>query len=151
MEAGGIVVRIARLVDLRGLWLEARLVPLGVDVCCRPAGLLAEQLLRSSGVARREVELRAGRVAGRVHLHPLRLPGLDDAGPLQAAVPPPVERGRAQRLEPVRVHDRDLRLVLARDLALLPARGLDLREEQVLVPVAPEDEQLELLAQLFRR
>src|SRR5436309_12036548 len=60
-----------------------------------------------------------------------------------------MERGRAQRLEPVRVHDLDLRLVLARDLALLPAGGLDLRKKQVLVGVASENEQLELLPQLF--
>jgi hypothetical protein len=37
------------------------------------------------------------------------------------------------------VHDRDLRLVLARDLALLPTGRLDLRKEQVLVRVASED------------
>jgi hypothetical protein len=47
------------------------------------------------------------------------------------------------------VHDRYLRPVLARDLALLPARRLHFGEEQVLVRVAPEDEQLELLAELL--
>jgi hypothetical protein len=47
------------------------------------------------------------------------------------------------------VHDRDLRFVLAGDLALLPAGRLDLGEEQVLVRVPPEDQQLELLAKLL--
>src|SRR5262249_38597923 len=68
---------------------------------------------------------------------------------LQAAVPPPVERRRTQRLEAIRPHDFDLGLVLARDLPLLPARRLDLWEEQVFVGVAAEDEELELLTELF--
>jgi hypothetical protein len=84
-----------------------------------------------------------------VHLHPVRLAGLDDTGVLKAAVPPAMEGGRTQRLEAVRVHDRDLGCVLARDLTLLPARRLDLREEQVLVRVTAKDEQLEFLAELL--
>jgi hypothetical protein len=106
---------------------------------------VAEELLRGSDVSRRQVELRAGCVAGAVHLHPFGLAGLDDAGLLQAAIPPPMERGRVRRLETVRVHDRDLGLVFARDLALLPARRFGLREEQVPVRIPSEDEQRETL------
>jgi hypothetical protein len=98
-----------------------------------------------------QIELRACRVSRGVHLHPACLPIGDQARALQAAVPPAVEGGRAQRLESVLAHYGDLRGVLTSYLPLLPTGRLDLGVQQVFHRVPAEDEQLDLLPELLGR
>jgi hypothetical protein len=114
-----------------------------------PMSSCPRELLRRSDVTRREIELGARRVSGSVHPHPTGLPGWNHASSLEAAVPPSMEGGRAQRLKAILPHNRDVGLVLPRDLPLLPARGLHLGEQEVLHGIAAEDKQLELLSELF--
>src|SRR5919109_2002420 len=84
----GIVVRSSFAPDLPELLLEVGGRALDVDVRGRADVRMAEELLGRVDIARGEVELRARRVAGTVHLLAVRRALVDDAGAGQAAVPP---------------------------------------------------------------
>jgi hypothetical protein len=113
---------------------------------------MTEQELSQPEIVLASLELRRRRVAPSVHVHPARRPLGNEAGALEAAIPPQVNelpRRRAIVPSPCHVRVADLLVLDHDDLGRIldvdsrPARVLVIEEKVVVLPLRLEIETAE--------